>query len=112
MECLAKPMPSGEAIPWDAALTLAEISSFAYSDPDEQTKQLRGLGASDVRPIVKGSSHGVVASTDKVVVVAFRGTKDAADWLTDAQFIRTPNRRRQDAQRILRCDERDISGHI
>jgi hypothetical protein len=87
MECLAKALPRDETVPWDAALTLAEISSFAYSDAEQQSTQLRGLGATDERPLVKGSSHGVVASNDKVVVIAFRGTKDPADWLTDAQII-------------------------
>lgn len=87
MDSLAKSMPQGEAVPWDAALTLTEISGFAYSDGEEQSAQIRGLGATDVRPIVNGSSHGVVASNDKVVVVAFRGTKDPIDWLTDVRVI-------------------------
>jgi Lipase (class 3) len=87
MQCLTKPLPSDETVPWDAALTLAEISGFAYSDAQLQGAQLRALGATDVRPIVNGSSHGVVASNDKVVVVAFRGTKDPVDWLTDANII-------------------------
>jgi hypothetical protein len=76
-------------VPWDAALTLAEISGFTYSEAEQQSEQLRALGATDVRSIVSGSSHGVVASNDKVVVVAFRGTKDPADWLTDANIIGT-----------------------
>jgi Lipase (class 3) len=40
-----------------------------------------------VQAIVQGSSHGVVASNEKVVVVAFRGTKDPIDWLTDVRVI-------------------------
>jgi hypothetical protein len=89
MDCLSKPLARGEAVPWDVALTLAEISNFAYLDGDEQRTQIRGLGATVVRPIIKLPSYGVVASNDDVVVIAFRGTniRVAADWLTDVKFI-------------------------
>jgi triacylglycerol lipase len=86
--CLASAVSRTGEVPWDAALTLAEISNFAYSDDDEQGAQIRNLGATEVRPIVKGASHGVIASNDDVVVIAFRGTtSDPADWLTDVRII-------------------------
>jgi triacylglycerol lipase len=88
LNCLAHKDLNARAVPWDAALTLAEISNFAYSDSDEQRSQIEALGAKEVSPVVNGSSHGVVASNDDVVVIAFRGTtKDPADWLTDAGIM-------------------------
>lgn len=87
MNSLVGTVSRSEDIPWDIALTLAEISNVAYSDDDDQKVFIKQLGASEVQPISRGSSHGVVASNDKVVVIAFRGTKDAADWLTDSRII-------------------------
>ena len=88
LACLAATDFKANKVRWDAALTLAEISNFAYSGDDEQRNQIRALGAKEVRPVVNGSSHGVVASNDEVVVIAFRGTtSDPADWLTDARIV-------------------------
>jgi hypothetical protein len=76
------------ALYWPVGSTLARVSYIAYSDPDPQAEQLKALGATTVKSIDKGSSHGVVASNDSAVVIGFRGTKDPADWLTDATIVR------------------------
>jgi hypothetical protein len=84
---LARSASRTSEVPWDVALTLGQVSYSAYSDPEQQITGIKGIGATTVRPIDEGSSHGVVASTDQVVVIGFRGTKDSADWLTDANII-------------------------
>ncbi len=86
-EHLAEPLSGSHEIPWAAALTLAEMSRLAYDDAEQQIERITALGATTVRPIVVGLSHGVVASDDKTVVVAFRGTAEPVDWLTDARII-------------------------
>jgi len=87
-----KPIPWDDAIPWNpipwnAALTLAEISNATYSDKRAQDTFLRDLGATQVKPIANKSSLGIVASNDDVVVIAFRGTNGFADWLYDANIL-------------------------
>lgn len=86
-DSLAEPLSDSNQIPWQVALTLGEIARFTYDEPASQISSIQGLGAETVRPIVVGLAHGVVASNDKAVVIAFRGTKDPADWLTDARII-------------------------
>lgn len=86
-EHLAEPLSGSHEIPWAAALTLAEMSKLAYDDAEQQVERITALGATTVRPIVVGLSHGVVASDDKTVVVAFRGTAEPVDWLTDARIV-------------------------
>jgi hypothetical protein len=44
MEALAKPLPQGEAVPWEAALTLAELSNFAYQSVEISLLTLGGPG--------------------------------------------------------------------
>lgn len=86
-EHLAEPLSGSHEIPWAAAFTLAEMSKLAYDDAEQQIERITALGATTVRPIVVGLSHGVVASDDKAVVVAFRGTAEPVDWLTDARIV-------------------------
>jgi hypothetical protein len=85
--CLAEPMSKFSEIPWQVARTLAEISKVTYDDDEDQISAIKKLGATAVRPITKGLSHGIVASDDKVVVIGFRGTKVAADWLTNTAIV-------------------------
>lgn len=86
ISCLASKVAQPDKVRWDVALTLAEISNATYSEDEEQESLLKSLGAIQVRPLAKGSSHGVVASNNDVVVIAFRGTKEPADWLTDVKI--------------------------
>jgi len=86
-DCLDQQLSNSDQVPWQVALTLAEIARATYDDQASQISVIESLGAKTVRPVVVGLAHGVVASNDKVVVIGFRGTKDPADWLTDARII-------------------------
>jgi hypothetical protein len=85
--CLSEPLSKTNGIPWQVALTLAEISKMTYDEGNHQISSIKKLGAKVVQPIAKGLSHGTVASNDKAVVIGFRGTNVAADWLTNSEII-------------------------
>lgn len=85
--CLVDPLSKSNGIPWQVALTLAEIAKVTYENDEAQISSIKKLGAATVHPIAVGLSHGVVASNDKAVVIGFRGTKEPADWLTDARIV-------------------------
>jgi triacylglycerol lipase len=77
------------------ALTLAEAAQLAYADPDEINKFVCGWGFAPERIqhfhkkilIPPVDTQGYVFSNDEAIIVAFRGTKDKLDWLTDAKFL-------------------------
>lgn len=87
MGALAQPISKGGELAWSSALTLAKISNLAYEDGKKLTEPVKSLGATQVRQITKGRSYGVVASNDQAVVVGFRGTSKAVDWLTNGKII-------------------------
>lgn len=92
----AKQDPANE-VRWDVALVLAEISTVAYAPDPEQIRRLRELGATQVKPLARRSSQGLVASDAHAVVIAFRGTEPtvSADIITDIKIFgrRTPEGR-------------------
>lgn len=82
------------------AYFMAQVSSAAYeSDSDKLNNTLSGLGLTldDVR--VKESNtgtQGFLAYNNDLVVIAFRGTEDFKDWISNAQvwenkINKTPN---------------------
>ncbi len=83
MDCLAATKMQMDSVPWDTALTLGHFSNAAYSDAEVQASAIEKLGGMVIKPIAKGLSHCVVASNDHAIVIAFRGTNQAADWLTN-----------------------------
>lgn len=75
-------------IHWETAITLAEMSSVAYTVPDNRCLVIRLMGFDDTVILEDGSMSGFVAMTDDVAVVAFRGTDMLSpdDWLANFDF--------------------------
>lgn len=86
-ESIANVSIENDDIPWSAIWTFAEISNATYAEPDADLIAIvERLGATKVVPVVSETSHGMVASDDHVVVIAFRGSHDTVDWLTDLKI--------------------------
>jgi hypothetical protein len=79
-----------EKVHWAPTMPLAQISSSVYSSGDKLETTLSDWGLAQIEELSDGSMFACVASNEKVVVVAFRGTDDAVDWLTnfDILFVR------------------------
>ena len=77
------------------ALTLAEAAQLAYAEPAQINERVSGWGFAPDRihhfhkrvifPPV--DTQGYVFSNEEALIVAFRGTRDKLDWLTDAKFL-------------------------
>lgn len=87
--------PKDETYNPQNALTLAEAAQLAYADPVEINKCVSGWGFAPERIhhfhkkilIPPVDTQGYVFSNDEAIIIAFRGTKDKLDWLTDAKFL-------------------------
>jgi Lipase (class 3) len=77
-----------EKVPWEPILPLAQLSESAYREGVELDVILKKLGLAKVSEFPAGSMYAYVASNDKAVVVAFRGTNadELQDWLADADI--------------------------
>ena len=71
---------------WDAALTLARLSSEVYGDNRIHFAK-ESLGFDQAEAIDRGDRHSLICSNQNIVVVAFRGTKTASDMLLDASVV-------------------------
>jgi hypothetical protein len=77
-----------ERVRWEVGYTLATLAKLVYEEDElAQVFQAKKIGATRVEPISNGLSHGLVASDDRAVVIAFRGTTVRADWLTNGTII-------------------------
>lgn len=85
---LAKEWDFGDAdVPWAPLVPLAQISDSAYMEGQELEATLNKWGFAVLEEVANGSMYGYVASNDDVVVVAFRGTSDPVDWLTNVDIL-------------------------
>ncbi len=77
-----------EKIFWEPILPLAQISESAYSEGYGLDLTLKKLGLKKISEFPLDSMYAFVASNDRTVVVAFRGTNQAElrDWLIDARI--------------------------
>lgn len=66
-----------------AAIDLARCSLLAYETPGQWRKSVPALGFEDHVPVVQGSAKAVVLILGDEAVVAFQGTDDSGDWLTN-----------------------------
>ena len=81
-----------EKVPWEPILPLAQISESAYSEGYELGSILKKLGLTKISEFPLDSMYAYVASNDRTVVVAFRGTNqdELRDWLIDARITSDP----------------------
>jgi hypothetical protein len=70
-------------VQWAPVIPLAQISDSAYSDGESLETTLIEWGLTAYEPIEDGASFGYVASNDRTIVVAFRGTNELIDWTTN-----------------------------
>lgn len=86
------PIPEGASIydddedVWRIALLCAQMSDAVYIEEGNGnlTEACEGLGFPNMRHFSQGSHFAVVCSNDSKVVIAFRGTNDPRDWITNA----------------------------
>ena len=75
------------------ALLLAQASKLAYSSPaNAKAGAIKTLGFKTARFIGKEDTQLFVAQSPNAIVVAFRGTEEIKDWLTnpDSVFLNIP----------------------
>ncbi len=78
----------GEDIQWETAITLAEMSKLAYTNPHNRELVLRLMGYDKVVILEDKSMSGFLAMADDVAIVVFRGTDMLSldDWLANVDF--------------------------
>jgi len=87
---LSKDWDLGQAdVPWAPLVPLAQISDSAYLEGPLLEATLTKWGFARLEEIRRESMFACVASNDDVLVVAFRGTSDAVDWLVNADLRST-----------------------
>ena len=78
---------------WGAALSAAVSSRLAYENPDKCRKTcLNRWLFSAFKFIESGSTQCFVASNATLILVAFRGTEQVVDWLTNLNVLSTATR--------------------
>ena len=71
---------------WEAVLTLAELSRLAYGDKQTRINVCQEMGFEATEPLDSFSKHGFIMTKDDYIVISFRGTDGAFDWLTNFHF--------------------------
>jgi triacylglycerol lipase len=71
-----------------ARITL-QLSALAYASPDRMGPELADLGLRDLTFASGWSTQAFTARSDDVHYIAFRGSEQVADWLTNARFLPT-----------------------
>ncbi|MEM7477708.1 MAG: trypsin-like peptidase domain-containing protein [Planctomycetota bacterium] len=75
---------------WKAALSTALASNLVYEDGDTVTSTCETTwGFSNCEFIARDGTECFIASTNKVVLLAFRGTKETTDWITNLNLVGT-----------------------
>lgn len=75
-------------VPWAPMLLLGQLSEDAYKEDELLEIAIAAPGFTKVTTISEGPMFAFVASNDKVITVAFRGTNqdEIDDWLADARI--------------------------
>jgi V8-like Glu-specific endopeptidase len=68
---------------WQTALSLGLASELAYSDSSVVQAQAQGWGFSDCKFLERKAAQGFLAWTADLMLVSFRGTESAADWISN-----------------------------
>ncbi|HEX3855948.1 MAG TPA: lipase family protein [Verrucomicrobiae bacterium] len=83
--------PSAPATEWDLAQArlLAEFSRRAYLNAQCDTVPLGTISSVRIRD-EQTDAEVLMEELPDAIVLAFKGTKEIRDWLTDADFFKTP----------------------
>lgn len=65
------------------ALGCARASLLAYDDPEVGRVTVEGWGFKNFEPYTRNHHFGIAFGNAELVLVAFRGTNEKADWLTN-----------------------------
>ena len=87
IDYFGQPWDSEGRADWRVAEFLAVMSQSSYETAAKVEADVRAIGFARVESIVRGSMVAYVASAENAVVVAFRGTDDAGDWLTNLNCV-------------------------
>ncbi len=79
-------------VPWAVAGALAQMCKLSYASEAEINTTLSEWGLPKVSHFRNGSLYACVASDDRTVLIAFRGTDDSKDWLVNADATPQPVR--------------------
>ncbi|MCA9030849.1 MAG: trypsin-like peptidase domain-containing protein [Planctomycetaceae bacterium] len=74
---------------WINALNCVDASNLSYDDDNAVKRQARKWHLETCDPVHRDSTHCFVASTADTILVAFRGTKQLANWLTNLNVLGT-----------------------
>jgi len=72
-----------------AALSLAEAAKLSYADGPTIDKQAREWGFSGAKFLNSGGTQAFIALSERVLLIAFRGTTDLADWIDNLTLTST-----------------------
>ncbi len=74
------------------AMRLGEAAKLAYADQDKIQDTLDSWGFTESRYLEEQETQGYIASSDRLVLIAFRGTepRKVKDIVTDANLMLTP----------------------
>lgn len=77
--------PGGDSVQWEAAITLAELSLLAYTEPHNRISVTRLMGCDETEILKKESMGGFMTLQGDVAVIAFRGTDMYChhDWIAN-----------------------------
>lgn len=77
-----------QGLDWLTALSTADCSHLAYEEPSTVVATCGGQWQLTTPKFVQhGATQCFIASTDKIAVVAFRGTKGALDWFSNLNVL-------------------------
>ena len=70
------------------ALSLARASDLAYEEEEKVRAAVREWGLEPTAIFDRNDTEGFIAGNDQLLVLAFRGTVNLADWLRNLKIIR------------------------
>jgi hypothetical protein len=76
-----------QGIPWAVARSLAQVCNQSYATEADINAAFSRWGFGKVNHFPSGSLYACVASDDRTVLIAFRGTDDPKDWLVNTDAI-------------------------
>jgi|SRR5262245_14514828 len=79
-----------DADPLTNAYTLAHLASAAYADAPSDDSSFGKTVFTSARTFGRGDAQGFVCGNETHVVLAFRGTDEITDWITNLNIVMEP----------------------